>query len=971
MVIQKKNWWLYLIPLLCYGWSLFAGTTGKISGRVTDKQTGMGLPGVNVVIVGTSRGAATDPDGFYQIINMPPGVYTMQVFMIGYAKVTIQDVKVNVDKTTKQDVTLTPEALQGEEVTIVAERPLLERDRTNTTYYVDSETIADLPVTTMQEVVELQAGVITGADGEMHFRGGRQREVAYMIDGVPITNSYSQSGGKNVAIENSVIKELQVISGTFNAEYGSAQSGIINVITKNAEQDFHGGMQCYWGDYVSNKTDKFIGINRFNPLAEYDLQANLSGPVLGNKMGFFATARYSTELPEEYSDSYDTYFWYERRFNPTDGWVINAYKKWFTEHYASEITEMGAIPIPDSLSTGDGKLGPLSRYQRLTATAKLNFIFSPSIRLSYNLIASQIKSKIGGVYRRYQPDALATSWDNSDHHFLNFRHLITENLYYNLNLSYQHNYSKSYYRKDNKIANFPGDEGIQPISSSANNFSTGSTDGGYYGKDGKDYRKLFIVNGDVDWQIDRHNFIKAGFELKQHQVNTYSYPLIATEDWSRYSYTTAINGKDYSWPEYWNLMVEYWKNWDEIYDTTKYRYPQADEVTRYRDYTIKPLEAAFFLQDKLEMGEIILNAGIRLDMFKPNGKIIINNRIESYLLGSPSNLKDAPTQYQLSPRLGLSFPISERGAFHVAYGHFFQMPSFEKMFNEPLQVLTPIQLEGKFLGNAELKPERTIAYEVGLQQEITSEYGVDLTLFYKDFRNQLGIESLTTVDLVTYTRYVNRDYGNVKGFTLALEKLRTGLFSGTVDYTFQYAEGSASSAEFLQLVQVSTRIGGEPLQFVERQILPLDWDQRHTVNLTAILSKPGNWSMSAIGSLGSGLPYTPTSPFGYQFPDTEFKNTARRPVRWSLDVRAKKQFKVGSFDCMLFMNIDNLFDHLNQKYVYTTSGLADENAMLPETRATRDTEINQIGLFTPQEVDNRPQWYSAPRKIQFGFGINY
>ncbi len=971
MAIRKKDCWLFWIPLLCYALSLSAGTTGKISGRAVDKQTGMGLPGVNVVVVGTSRGAATDLDGFYQIINLPPDSYTLQASMMGYGKVTIQGVKVNVDKTTKQDIMLTSEVLQGEEVTILAERPLVEKDRTNTTYYVDSETIGDLPVTTMQEVVELQAGVITGADGEMHFRGGRQREVAYMIDGVSISNSYSQSGGKNVAIENAIIQELQVISGTFNAEYGSAQSGIINVITKNAEKDLRGGFQYYSGDYLSTKTDKFIGINRFNPLAEYDLQANLSGPVLSNKLGFFTTARFSTALPEEYANYPGTYLWYERRFNPVDGWVINAYKKWFTEHYASELTQMGAIHIPDSLSTGDRRMGPLAQYKKLTATAKLTYVPFSAIRLSYSLIASQIKSKIGAASRRYQPDALATNWDNSDHHFLNLRHLITESFYYNLNLSYQHNYGQSYYRKDNKIADYPGDEGIQPITSSSSDFSLGTTDGGYYGKDGKNFRKLYIINGDVNWQIGKHNFIKAGVEFKQHQINTYSFPLIATVDWTRYAYTTAINGKDYSWPEYWNLMVDYWKNWNATYDTTKYRYPRADEVTRYRDFTIKPLEAAFYLQDKLEMGEIILNAGLRLDIFRPNENIIKNTRIESYLLGSPGNLKEAPTQYQLSPRLGLSFPISERGAFHVAYGHFFQMPSFEKMFNEPLQVLTPIQLEGKFLGNAELKPERTIAYEVGLQQEISSDYAVDLTLFYKDFRNQLGIESLTTVDLVTYTRYVNRDYGNVKGFTLALEKLRTGLFSGAIDYTFQYAEGSASSAEFIQLVQVATRIGGEPLQFVERQILPLDWDQRHTVNLTAILSKPGDWSVSTIGSLGSGLPYTPSSPFGYLFPDTEFKNTARKPVRWNLDLRAKKQLKLGSLNCMVFLNVENLLDHLNQKYVYTTSGLADENTMLPEARATRDTEIEQIGLFTADEVDARPQWYTPPRKIQLGFGVNF
>ena len=973
MVIRKKGWWLCLLPLLCYVSYSFAGTTGKISGRVIDSETGKGLPGVNVVIVGTNRGAATDVDGFYQIINLPPAAYTMRVTMIGYSQVTIQRVKVNVDKTTRQNVTLKPEIIKGEEVTIVAERPLVEKDRTNTTYYVDSETIDDLPVTSMQEVIELQAGVITGAGGETHFRGGRQREVAYMVDGVSVSNSFSQSGGKNVAIENAVIQELQVISGTFNAEYGSAQSGVINIITKNPQKDFQGGIQYFSGDFISNNKEKFIGIDRINPLAEYDFQANLTGPIFGDKLGFLASARYSTVLPEEeeYKSWPDTYLWYERRFNPIDGWVINAYKKWYTEHYASEISETGQIYIPDSLSTGDGKMGPLSEYQKLTATGKLMYIPSPSIKLSYMLIATQIKSMVGWSSRRYMPDARATNWDNREHHFLNFRHLISENIFYNLSFSYQHNHGKSYYRKDNKIADFPGDEGIQPISSSSSGFSLGGTDGGYYGKDGKGYRKLYVISGDVNWQIGKYNLIKVGFELKQHDINTYGWPLIATEDWARYSYTTAINGEDYTWPNYWDAMVDYWKHWNDIYDTTKYRYPEPDEVTRYRDYTVKPLEAAFYLQDKLEMGEIILNAGVRLDLFKPNENALKNKRIESYLLGSQSNLKEAPMQFQLSPRFGLSFPISDRGAFHVAYGHFFQIPSHEKIFNEPLHLLTPIQLDGMRLGNTELKPERTIAYEVGLQQELTSDYAVDLTVFYKDFRNQLGIEYVTTVDLVGYTRYVNRDYGNVKGFTLAVEKLRTGLFSGAIDYTFQYAEGSASSADFIQLVQVATRIGGEPIQFVERQILPLDWDQRHTVNLTAILSRPRNWSISAIGSLGSGLPYTPTSPFGYLFPDTEFKNTSRKPIRWSLDIKAKKQFKFGSLDYTVFLNIDNLFDHLNHKYVYSTTGTADENAWLPEAKAIRDMQLAQIGLFTPQEVDVRPDWYTPPRKVQLGVGVNF
>ena len=962
MTCAKCLYGLFVLMMLVFFVGLFAGTTGKLTGRVTDSSTGEGLPGANVVLVGTSTGAVTDAEGYFTIINVPPGSYDIAISLMGYARFTIKDAKVNIDRTTTQNARLSTATLEGQTITVMAERPIMERDLTSTASYTDAETIQDLPVTSMAEVIQLQAGVVTGAGGEMHFRGGREREVAYMIDGVPVNNAFSQSGGNNVTVENSIIKELQVISGTFNAEYGSAQSGIVNIVTKAPENRLHGSMQLYAGDYVSSKSDVFIGVNKFNPVAESDVQATLTGPILGSKLGFLLTTRYNNN---------ESLYWYERRFRPVDGWVINAYKNWYNDHYASEIAQTGEIPIPDSIRTGDGKMGPLSHGYGLTLSGKLIYTPSSAISLTYSLFTSASSGQSGALSRRYAPDGIASYWGRADNHFINFRHMLRPNLFYNVNLSYQHNHSWSYYREDNRVANYPGDEGIQPITATSNGFSLGTTDGGYYGKTGKNFQKIYTANGNINWQVDRHNFLKLGFEIKQHAYNTYSYPLIETEEWQRYKYTTAIRGANLNWNDYWSQMMDYWKNWDQTYGTSKYRFPRAEEVTRYRDYTIKPLEAAFYVQDKLEMGEIVLNAGVRLDMFKANEKYIVNERIESYLLGSEANLKRAPIQYQLNPRLGFSFPISDQGAFHVAYGHFFQMPSFSTMYSEPLQVLTPLQLEGQLLGNCTLKPERTIAYEVGLQQGLTNDIAADLTLFYKDFRNQLGIEYITTVDAIGYTRYVNRDYGNVKGFTVALEKMRTGIFSGGVDYTFQYGEGSASDPTFLQLVQVSSRLGGDPVQFVERQIVPLDWDQRHTLNLTAIFSVAGNWSASVIGTLGSGLPYTPTSVSEALFPDIEFNNAGRKPMRWNIDLKAKKQFKIGTYRLGIFCNIDNLFDHLNQRSVYSTSGRADVNAMLPELREIRNTELSQEGIFTPREIDNRPQYYSPPRHVQVGMDVQF
>ncbi|OPZ72278.1 MAG: TonB-dependent Receptor Plug Domain protein [bacterium ADurb.Bin478] len=238
MKLQAKVLSLFVVVgLLLTGHAVLAGTSGKIAGRIIDRDNKEGLPGVNVLLVGTTWGAVSDPDGYFQIINVPPGTYKIAVSMIGYMALTIEDIKVNVDRTTTQNISLSSKTLEGQEVVIKAERPVIEKDRTSTASYVDAETIQDLPVQEVSEIIQLQAGVVTGAGGDLHFRGGRSREVAYLIDGISVSNAFSQGGGSNVAIENSIIKELQVISGTFNAEYGSAQSAIVNVVTKNAETD--------------------------------------------------------------------------------------------------------------------------------------------------------------------------------------------------------------------------------------------------------------------------------------------------------------------------------------------------------------------------------------------------------------------------------------------------------------------------------------------------------------------------------------------------------------------------------------------------------------------------------------------------------------------------------------------------------------------------------------------------------------
>jgi len=219
------------ILLLCLPAApLNAGTTGKIAGRVINKDTGEPLPSVTVQIVGLPQGASTDLEGYFSILQVRPGTYSVRARLLGFSEQTVADVQVSADLTTQVNFQLSEGAVAVGEVVVKAERPMINKDETSRTSIVGSETFSDLPVTSFQDIVGLQAGFTTGSDGELHARGGRSGEVSYMIDGVPVRDPLS--GSFTGQIDKYAIEELQVLTGGFNAEYGQALSGVVNIVTK-------------------------------------------------------------------------------------------------------------------------------------------------------------------------------------------------------------------------------------------------------------------------------------------------------------------------------------------------------------------------------------------------------------------------------------------------------------------------------------------------------------------------------------------------------------------------------------------------------------------------------------------------------------------------------------------------------------------------------------------------------------------
>ena len=331
------------ILLLLFGTIIYAGTTGKIAGKIFDKSTGEALIGANILIVGTSIGASSDLDGNYFILNIPPGEYQIKASVIGYSSFTIQKVRVSIDQTTKIDFELNPESIELGEVLVTAEKSIVRKDLTSTEETISGNNISMLPLEDVSAVVNLQAGVVDG-----HFRGGRGNEVKYLIDGVPVNDVYS--GQSSLSAEVNSIEEIQVLTGTFNAEYGEALSGVVNQVTKIAGDKLDGNISFYSGDYVSSHKDIFTNIGHISPTNVYNIQGNISGPVPGleNFVKFFLSGRYNYDEGSIYG---------QRIFNPSDSsnFSANNSADWY----------VGA--------TGDKAYIPMNFSKRLSLQGKLAF----------------------------------------------------------------------------------------------------------------------------------------------------------------------------------------------------------------------------------------------------------------------------------------------------------------------------------------------------------------------------------------------------------------------------------------------------------------------------------------------------------------------------------------------------------------------------------------------------------------------
>lgn len=970
---------------------LQAGTTGKIRGKAVDRDTGAPLPGANVVLVGTNLGAAAGLDGEFFILQVPPGTYTVRASMIGRQTVVIENVVVKVDLTTPLRVRMIDEAIAlDKEVTVYAEAPVIQKDVTASIQNLGIAEFERIPIRDTKEGLMVQAGVFfdpipvagglgSAGKGENRYsvRGGSQDEVKWFIDGARVSNlllGRADWGGSFTNVPIQAIKEVQVMTGGFTAEYSEAQSGVVSIVTREGGDKFHGSAelryglpgQHHFGSYLYDRKvqKEFVANTRpdgsldpawwtagrqaqiydYRKIPDYSAAVSLDGPLFrlkGAEVGFFTAMqlkKQSYTLPHPRDSRDASHMMFNLAWNPRS---IKMKLTGFYNHDAhSTLQENGDFTNQAKYYRGWGSL--LDTY-----TWMLNYGFTQVLneRLFYEL-------------------KLGTYWSN-------FREKPSE--YSAIGASLKPTLW-GFHRYDG-YENEPFDHYSPTL---YNNTLTGD----------------LSLTGNLNWQFDKNNLLKSGFEMR---YNTFD---------ERESYRVPSFTRDKSLWLNRGLMEKY-----------------------------HPLQAAFYLQDKMEFESMILNIGARYDYFNPNydwwettdlynlaidpafdpaldpdkDQVDANGRVKysfDNLLAKPR--QPAKAYHMISPRFGVSFPISENSLLHFNYGHYYQMPPLDQMFElgyfRPEYIVKNIAAERvaaaaagrpenhipsndgdaeRVVGftNEPLKPQKTIMFEAGFKQSFTGVAVVDIVAYYKDVFDQtqerIGlfdhhiygwdpINNVTTPN-ASYQTYLAGDYGDSRGFEVALHSLFSDVIFFDLNYSFSRATEGRATPGVIRYDGASNVIYTWDSDVNKRIPVEKSFSRPHVLRVNSYARYPKTRSTRLVdrllqeSSLSVLMNYFSGQAFTYlqatDPPDTY--NNYRFPAIYTFDLKLEKLISLwGGHATSFYLNVTNLFNRKN---------LRSYGDALFDSEATKNfIEKGTVSTVDADGYDIGWQNYFETRRIYLG-----
>lgn len=929
---------LLLVVVWAFGASPALGQTrGKIAGTAIDSDTGETLPGVSVAVEGTTLGALTDESGDYVIANLDAGTYTIRATYIGYTDVVVEDVQVNPDRTTRIDLTLQPTTVElGNEVVVTATRPLVEVDNTSSSVRLQSEEVTSLPTSDLTSVLTTLPGV-NFENGQMLIRGGGMDQVAFVVDGARARDPLTQSPFTNINLGS--IQNVEVITGSFNAEYGEAQSGVINVITKEGAEQYEGYIDSrytppgkkHWGTSFYDLSSPLYWENSHARHLEWWIEYPDQWLDPENHLGSDPNSIWTPE--QAYQNYLDTH-------QPLHDYLD-------TPSYSVEAGFGGPVPGLKNL----GFFGTIKKQSLAplygNAFRSEGDITNGSVKLSYQLgggmklVASGFYGNdetgwgffpdnfwaltygVSGRYANY--DFPGLPYSQTDGETVTFSHAL------NAKTLYQVQVSRVQATRD--VGTFPGDslgfdvnsatpDLVHPLDQNgqeitwASGIPVGYHTTGYFFKYG-DSNTEWKGEGYVSSQVKKFLQVKAGFEHSQYVLDHYNF----------------------------------------------FKPNQVDSGV-YRPY-----QGALYAQSKIELGGLILNAGLRLDYYNPN-----DTAYTDVFDPFGGEKKNTSLYAQLSPRIGISHPIDSRTALHFSYGHFFERPAFNQygeVFGDAAGNLNTVIVPGAtlpfVLGNRNLRPLKTIAYEVGIERNFWNFFVLDLTAYYKDSRNTIRTVTIVT-NQGTYTTNGNGDYADNRGIEVSLSKVPSSYEWGSI---WGYANFSSRVGIFGRSGAPSViRENGTP------QFPPTGDFIAHTNPILKIGGsyRSPDWNGvvgSVLGNISVSADYRASFPNKDLFQDILVVNGEKhlRPVDSNLDLRAKKDIDLLNKGIHIspYVEVSNL---LNTKWINLG---AVQRASPEDQQMVIDSGFQEV----PQSDTNgaplmqTAMYRNLPRSILFGITLNF